>query len=142
MEQTLDPQTITVEVDVTAPVESVWHYRTDPHHVTQWNAASDERHTTHAENDLRVGGTFCYTMAAKDSSASFDFQGNYTRLIENSQIDYTLVWGRQVSVRFSQQPEGTHIRETFAIENINSVELQKHWWQAILNNFKRYVEQQ
>jgi len=91
MEQAHDPQTITVEVDIEAPVESVWHYRTDPHHVMQWNAASDERHTTHANNDLRVGGTFCYTMAAKDSSARFDFKGTYTHLRENSQIDYTLV---------------------------------------------------
>lgn len=134
--------TITVETNVDAPIENVRHYRTDPYHIMQRNAASDDRHTTHAENDLMVGGKFCFTMAAKDASTSFDFEGTYTHIQENAQIDYSIVWWRKVSVQFSSQPEGTHISETFAIENIHSAELQKHWWQAILDNFKSYAEQQ
>jgi hypothetical protein len=32
--------------------------------------------------------------------------------------------------------------ETFETENINSVEQQRTGWQAILDNFKKYVESQ
>lgn len=44
----------------------------------QWNAASDDWHTTRATVDLRVGGAFCSRMEARDGSMGFDFEGVYT----------------------------------------------------------------
>lgn len=52
---------ITMETIVHTPVEKVWEYWTEPSHITKWNAASDEWHAPHAENDLRVKIIYCKT---------------------------------------------------------------------------------
>jgi len=49
---------ITVETIVKAPIEQVWAANTTPEDIKQWNAASDDWHTTAAAVDLCVGGTF------------------------------------------------------------------------------------
>jgi hypothetical protein len=48
--------------------------------------------------------------------------------------------GRTVVVEFEALGESTSLTETFDAENENSEELQKAGWQAILNNFRDYVE--
>ena len=69
---------ITVETTIHAPTEKVWSFWTEPKHILRWNNASDDWHTPKAENDLRIYGKFKTTMAAKDGSFSFDFEGIYT----------------------------------------------------------------
>lgn len=108
------------------------------------NAASDDWHTTHATNDLRVGGTFGSRMEAKDASMGFDFEGVYTDLTPLQHIAYALADGRTVSVRFAAahtDPATSIVTETFLPENENPLELQYMGWQAILNRFKQYTEQ-
>ena len=132
---------IILETNILAPIEVVWQYFTDPEHVVHWNNASPDWHTPKAENDLQVGGKFTYTMAAKDGSFSFDFWGVYDSIKENELIEYTLGDGRKVSVVFISVGDDTKIVETFEAESQNPVELQKGGWQAILDNFKKYVEE-
>jgi uncharacterized protein YndB with AHSA1/START domain len=62
-----------VEQLVKAPVEAVWRAWTTPDDIKQWNAASDDWHTTSASVDLRVGGEFSSRMEAKDGSMGLDF---------------------------------------------------------------------
>lgn len=133
-------ETITVETLVNASIEKVWTFWTKPEHITKWNAASDDWHTTRAENDLRIEGKFLSRMEAKDGSFGFDFEGGYTDVIINGKISYTLLDDRKVTITFSQTENGIQITETFEAENQNPLELQKLGWQAILNNFKNYVE--
>jgi len=59
---------ITVETTVAASMRDVWHAYTTPEDIVQWNAASDDWHTTAATVDLRVGGAFSSRMEAKDGS--------------------------------------------------------------------------
>jgi uncharacterized protein YndB with AHSA1/START domain len=131
---------ITVETIVNAPVEKVWTCWTEPQHITQWNQASDDWHTPHAENDLRVGGKFKSTMAAKDGSISFDFWGEYTTVQKYRVIEYTMGDGRKASVIFSGTGNETKVTETFEAESENPIEMQRGGWQAILNNFKKHTE--
>jgi len=131
---------ITVEASVNAPVKKVWDYFTMPEHITKWNNASDDWHTPRAENDLRTGGNFNYRMEAKDGSFGFDFGGVYDEVETNKSIEYTMGDGRKVKVSFSENGNATAISETFEAETQNSIELQRTGWQAILNNFKKYVE--
>jgi uncharacterized protein YndB with AHSA1/START domain len=132
---------IVIETSILAPVEVVWQYFTDPEHVKNWNNASPDWHTPNAENDLVVGGKFNYTMAAKDGSFSFDFWGIYDVIKENELLQYTLGDTRKVSVEFLSIGDDTKIIEAFEPESQNSLELQKAGWQAILDNFKKYVEE-
>lgn len=131
---------ITVETLVKAPIEKVWSNWTEPKHITKWNQASDDWHSPHAENDLRTGGKFKTTMAAKDGSMSFDFEGVYTNVQLHKVIEYTLLDGRKVKITFSGTGKETNVTETFEAEDENSVELQRGGWQAILDNFKKYTE--
>ena len=131
---------ITVQNTVNAPVEKVWKFWTSPEHITKWNQAVDDWHSPHAENDLRVGGKFVSRMEAKDGSVGFDFGGVYDEVKTNELISFTMGDGRKVSVKFSGSGNQTKLVETFEAENENSVELQRAGWQAILDNFKKYVE--
>ena len=139
--ETKEKNSITVKVVVNAPIDKVWLYWTAPQHITQWCYASDDWHAPQAENDLRVGGKCKTTMAAKDGSMSFDFEGVYTAVRKNELIEYNIIDGRKVKIVFTSDGAETKVVETFDAENSNPVELQRDGWQAILNNFKKYVEQ-
>jgi uncharacterized protein YndB with AHSA1/START domain len=130
---------ITVETTVAAPIEEVWRAYTTPLDIKQWNAASDDWHTTAATVDLRIGGAFSSRMEAKDGSMGFDFAGTYTNVVKNKQIEYS-VGDRAARVDFADSPEGVTVRVTFDSEPTHSVERQRDGWQAILNNFARHVE--
>jgi uncharacterized protein YndB with AHSA1/START domain len=135
------PTLITIEANVHAPIEKVWTLWTDPKHIVNWNNASPDWHTPHAENDVRTGGKFKSTMAAKDGSMQFDFEGTYTAVELHKKIEYTLTDKRRVQIAFQTQGNAVHITEHFEAETQNTFELQKMGWQAILDNFKKYVEE-
>lgn len=137
-----DKTKVTIQADVQAPVEKVWQYWNEPDHMTQWNFAIDTWHSPWAKNDLRVGGTISARMEAKDGSFGFDFGGVYDEVELHKRIAYTLGDGRKVEIDFRDNGGSTHITETFDAENENPVDMQRDGWQAILNNFKKYAEQQ
>lgn len=130
---------ITVSTVVHAPFETVWNAWSQPEHIVRWAFASEDWEAPAAENDLRVGGRFKTVMAAKDRSASFDFEGTYT-VVEHGLIEYDMDDGRHVKVEFEAVPEGVKVTETFDPETENTPEMQRDGWQAILENFKKHVE--
>ncbi|GGI23401.1 SRPBCC family protein [Pedobacter mendelii] len=131
---------ITIETTVNTPVEKAWEFWNNPVHIKNWAFASPEWHVPHAENDLRKGGKFSTTMAAKDGSMSFDFGGIYTSVDMYKLIEYVLGDGRKVKIVFEADADSTKITETFDPESVNPIEMQKGGWQAILHNFKKYTE--
>jgi uncharacterized protein YndB with AHSA1/START domain len=133
------PNRITVEAKIAAPVGQVWRFWNTPDDIMQWNAASDDWHTTKSAVDLLVGGAFSARMEAKDGSMGFDFAGTYTKVVEHRLIESTF-GGRVLLVEFIAGQNGVTVRETFDSEQTHSVEQQRSGWQAILNNFKRHVE--
>lgn len=135
-----NPTVIKIDTLVNSPIEKVWDCYTNPEHIVKWNNASEDWHTTHSSNDLKLGGRFLSRMEAKDGSAGFDFEGTYDDVEENKLIKYTMDDGRKVSVNFETVDDGTKINVAFDAEETHSVEMQKDGWQSILNNFKNYVE--
>ena len=131
--------TIIVETLVQAPLEKTWAAFTTPHDIEQWNAASDDWHTTKASVDLRKGGHFSSRMESKDGSVGFDFAGTYTRIVPHKLIEYAL-GDRAVSVDFAKSDGSTRVRTTFDAESEQPVEQQRAGWQAILDSFGRFVE--
>src|SRR5829696_7874105 len=129
--ETINAATIIVETTVNASVEKVWQFWTEPKHITSWCQASDDWHAPYADNNLMVAGKFKTTMAAKDGSFSFDFEGVYTRIDTNKAIEYTINDGRKVSINFSSNGSTTTIVKSFDAENTHPIELQKQGWQAI-----------
>jgi uncharacterized protein YndB with AHSA1/START domain len=130
---------ITVETNVRAPIDRVWQAYTTPEDIVQWNAASDDWHTTKSSVDFRVGGAFSSRMEAKDASFGFDFSGTYTNIVPNRLIEYSF-GDRKASVEFTEKPEGVSVKVSFDAESTHSIEQQQTGWQAILDNFARYVE--
>ncbi len=133
------PMKITVETTVAAPVAKVWRAYTTPADIKQWNAASDDWHTTAAAVDLRVGGVFSSRMEAKDGSFGFDFAGTYTKIVEHKLLEYSF-GDRSAQVEFIESPNGVTVRVNFDSESTHTIEQQKQGWQAILDNFTRHVE--
>jgi uncharacterized protein YndB with AHSA1/START domain len=79
-------------------------------------------------------------MEAKDGSFGFDFEGIYDDVINQKKIAYTMPDSRQVITNFENLEGKTKVTTTFDAENENPVEMQRAGWQAILDNFKKYVE--
>jgi uncharacterized protein YndB with AHSA1/START domain len=131
---------ITVQNTIEASIENVWALWTDPAHVKNWNFASNDWHCPRANSDFVVGGEFHYIMAAKDGSVEFDFCGTFTKIIDQSAIQIFLEDGREMNLQFIAEGQATKVIESFEPEEVNSLELQKQGWQAILDNFKAYVE--
>ena len=129
---------ISVETTVAAPIAQVWRAYTTPDDIKQWNAASPDWHTTAASVDLREGGKFSSRMEAKDGSMGFDFAGVYTKVLEPTLIEYAF-GERAARVEFVENPEGVSVRVAFEAETTHPESQQRAGWQAILDNFARYV---
>ena len=130
---------ITVKTTIKSDLEKVWEYWTTPDHITQWNFATPEWHCPSAKNDLREGGTFSWRMEAKDGSMGFDYAGKYIKIEKPTLIKKELGDRRRVEITFTTKNGGVEVVETFEPDE-NDPELQKQGWQAILDNFKQYVE--
>lgn len=131
---------ITVETEIDATIDKVWDAWTDPEAITQWNFATDEWCCPSAVNDLKPGGEFVFRMEAKDGSMGFDFTGTYDTIVNKESISYKMSDGRKVEINFIQQENSVKLTEGFEAEGSNSDEQQRLGWQAILGNFKKYVE--
>lgn len=131
---------ISVQTIISAPIEKVWELWTLPEHIKNWNNASPDWHTPYVENDLKVGSKFKFTMALKDGSEGFDFEGIYTNIENFSLIEYKLLDNRTANVRF--ETEGTEVKltETFEPTTKNSADMEKQFCTSIIQNFKEYVE--
>lgn len=130
---------ITVETTVHAPIDKVWSAYVTPADIIQWNAASDDWHTTSSSVELRVGGQFSSRMEAKDGSFGFDFAGTYTKIVPNECIEYKF-GDRTASVEFLPAGDSVKVRITFVAEEEHSVEQQQEGWLSILKRFAKHVE--
>ncbi|MDE2383602.1 MAG: SRPBCC domain-containing protein [Alphaproteobacteria bacterium] len=130
---------ITVETTIAAPVVDVWRAYVTPADIMVWNTALESWHTTKAVVDLREGGVFSSRMEAKDGSMGFDFAGTYTRIIPLKHIGYDF-GDRKAAVDFTGPDGAVSVRVVFDAETENPIEMQRGGWQAILDNFKRFVE--
>ncbi|PZD79341.1 SRPBCC family protein [Mesonia sp. K7] len=132
---------VTISAEVNSPVDKVWERWNEPKHITQWNFATDDWCCPKAENNLQAGGKYLARMEAKDGGFGFDFEATYDEVKNQENISYTMPDGRQATTLFEPEGNKTKITTTFDAENVNSVEMQRDGWQAILNNFKKYTEE-
>ena len=71
---------------------------------------------------------------------ALDFTGENRTVEKYRLIAYTLDDGRNVMISFESDGKVTTITEAFEAEQENPAEMQKGGWQAILDNFKKYVK--
>ncbi len=130
---------IIIKAIISADKLKVWNYYTQPEHITKWNFADPSWHCPTASNDLQIGGRYIARMEAKDGSFGFDFDAIYTEIIP--EVKFTYNFGERIStVEFKEINGQTEVTITFDPESENPIELQKNGWQAILDNFKKYIE--
>lgn len=131
---------VTIKTTVNKPLSQVWDYLINPVHIKGWNFASDDWYCPKAVNNFVEGGTFSYTMAAKDGSMQFDFSGKFTEIVEAKKLVYLLDDNRAVWFDLVDNGNSVDITERFETETENPIDLQEFGWQCILNNFKKYTE--
>lgn len=137
----MSTEKITIEATIAAVPDKVWDYWTDPGHITNWNFASDDWHCPSASNDVKPGGRLAFRMEARDGSFGFDLEATYTEVQEPSRMAYTLEDGRKVVTTFEDVNGSTKVTTVFEPEKDNPPEMQRGGWQAILDNFRKYVEE-
>lgn len=130
---------IIIAASVKADINKVWNYYTAAEHITKWNFATEDWQCPKVSVDLRVGGKHFARMEAKDGSFGFDFEAVYDEIVPNQILGYTMADGRRAEILFKQTNDRTEVSITFDADN-NPIELQRNGWQAILNNFKSYTE--
>ena len=138
----MNSEAITVKARIEAPALGVWMLWTTKEHIKQWHFASSEWHTPKVKIELVEEGVFRYQMAAKDESASFAFEGKFEEIDEPNHLSMTLTDGRKVMIKFKSDGRFTNVTETFEPEAETPIDDQRRGWQAILNNFKDYAEDQ
>ena len=131
---------VQIQTTIQAKKERVWDYYTNPQHITQWNFATPSWHCPKAENNLEVGGRYLARMEAKDGSFGFDFEAIYLEINVGRNFTYQLEDNRKVYTKFEEEEQGTKLTIIFDAEAENTIEAQRNGWQAILDNFKKYVE--
>lgn len=131
---------IQIEAVIQLPVQKVWAYWTEPTHITKWNFAIPEWHCPKASNDLCVGGKFSARMEARDGSFGFDIGGIYEEVVLQKKLVYKMADSRKVSTNFESDGARTKVTTIFDAEKENPEEMQRNGWQSILNNFKKYAE--
>jgi len=125
---------------INSDINKVWDFYTMPEHIIHWNFAADTWCCPAAENDMQVGGKYKARMEAKDGSFGFDFEAIYLDIVDGQQFTYRLGDEREANVKFEDKAGNTLVTIIFDAENQNPIEMQKGGWQAILDNFKKYVE--
>ena len=132
------------QIKISALIEAerpvVWSKYTEPEHIVNWNFASDDWCCPRAANDMKVGGLYDVRMEAKDGSFGFDFRATFTAVEPEHAFTYRMEDGRMCTVQLISQGDQTEVQVSFDPENMNPIEMQQAGWQAILNNFKAYVE--
>lgn len=131
---------ITVQNTIEASIDKVWKFWTLPEHIKNWNIAIDNWYTQDVENDLTVGGKFKYKMTQKNTNASFDFEGTYTKIESLFLIEYKLNDNRIGSIHFEKADNEVKITEVFEPTKEDSESMQREWCQTVIDNFKEYVE--
>jgi uncharacterized protein YndB with AHSA1/START domain len=131
---------ITIKTEIKTAIGKTWDYWNQPEHIVKWNSPSPDWHTVSAEVDLQVCGKFLSRMEAKDGSFGFDFEGVYDEIKLQEFLKITLGDGRKMQVEFKEIADGVEVKEIFEPENINPIKMQQQGWQAILDNFKNYTE--
>ena len=134
-------QIIEVKATINAPLNQVWEKWTQAKHVIHWNFAHESWCCPSAEVDFKEGGSSNYRMEAKDGSFGFDLIAIFTAIIPQELIASSLEDGRKVEVKFASNGQQTILVQRFEPETENTLELQQQGWQAILDQFKRYCEQ-
>jgi len=137
----MSPQKITVNTIISAPLERVWQAHTTSAEITQWNFASDDWCCPSAAVDLQVGGKYQARMEAKDASFGFDLEATYSEVEPNQALTMVMTDGRQARTTFEAiDAHRTQVSTIFDPEQQNSIAMQRAGWQAILDNFKDYLE--
>jgi hypothetical protein len=78
-------------------------------------------------------------MEEKNGSFGFDFDAVYKEIKKTECYTYEFD-GRLATFEFKEINGHTEITITFDPETENPIELQRKGWEAILQNFKNYVE--
>lgn len=131
---------LSVEVIIHSDIKKVWNAWVQADQITHWYFASPDWHCPKAEIHVVKGGRFAISMEAKDGTEGFVFSGVYTEVVMHQKITATLDDGRLMEVYFLIEEDKVRVVEKFEREMVNPPEMQLAGWQAILHQFKLYVE--
>lgn len=133
-------KSLTISAHIYADIDTVWDAYNSPRHITWWNAASKDWYCPKSQSIFKEWGRFTNTMASRDWSMKFDFEGTFTKIVDKQTVAYMLDNERNVEVKFQDLWESVTVSIEFEPEAKNDIDIQKNWWKAMLSNFAEYAE--
>lgn len=132
---------ISLSIQVESNLKTVWELWTLPKHIKAWHTVDEKWKVTKAKNNLKVEGSFFYSMKSTDGEVS-EFSGKYIEIIPQALITYTTKENLNVLVSMTEVLYGLiEINLNFEPDEINPVFLQRRAWGTLLENFSVYVTQ-
>lgn len=135
-----EKEILSVSVLINKSLDLVWNTWNDDSQMHNWLFISNEFETKNPRIDLKLGGSFSYSMASKTGDFDFEYRAVYTAIELKKRIAFTLIDGRKAEVKFSTEAKHVHLQIDFEPVVMQDNDVQLAGWQAILTNFKRYVE--
>jgi uncharacterized protein YndB with AHSA1/START domain len=131
-----------------APQSKVFHAWTDPRHLKQWFAPSDDYEVPFAEVDLRVGGKYRIGMKPADKEETYIVMGEYREIDAPRRLVYSWAFEGDedsgetvVTVEFRTVDAGTELilkHEFFP--NVDVRQKHEEGWTGCLDRFARLLK--
>ena len=150
---------ITIFATIQAPIKDVYDSYLNAEDNRRWNTAGGGWTTGKTSINPIVGGCWSTEYISPDRKNDFVFGGTYTQIIPISKIAYAMnqkdqpiaPTDRKVEVIFEEVTNSelnsiiendkiTCVTVTFDAEDENVIDFQRAGWQAILDNFKSFIE--
>lgn len=128
-----------------APAEAVFEAWTSEEVLRRWFHARHDWETSHAEVDLRVGGTLRVAMLDPEKGIEHGGSGRYTEIDPPNRLAFTWIWNRDelhretlIEIDFEEADGATTVRFTHSnLRDIDVVEDHRGGWEGCFDNLDR-----
>lgn len=136
---------LSLDLEIAAPMLSVWTAWTDPETVLRWFGSDPQGHGVSAEMDVRPGGRFEVTFQNSDG-AEFTSMGIYDTVVPPRALYFSWIWKSEpettshVSITLSPRGAGTQMHFTHEGFGKTSAHDYAIGWASTFEKLKRLLE--
>jgi len=141
-----DNDTVTIEIAIKAPIETVWKAWTDPAHLS-WFGSDPNGKVLKANLNVSIGGSFEITFSDFDQT-EHTCSGVYVDVQEFSKLSFSWRWknepGVESLVTITLTSEGNSTRMLFQHAHVGTTSMHDYLngWQATFSKLERMLNKQ
>jgi uncharacterized protein YndB with AHSA1/START domain len=136
-------ETLFIERTFQAPAEAVFEAWTSEEVLRRWFHAMHDWETSHAEVDLRVGGSVRLVMLDPHKGVEHGGGGRYTEIDPPNRLAFTWTWDREteretlIEIEFEESDGATTVRFTHSnLRDTETVDDHRIGWNGAFDNLE------